>query len=191
MHISQVMGSTRSRRAPRRVRAVLGAAILCVAAAGCDGKDEVGGTRPTTTATVEATTTTASADGAVLAGYRGFWDAYLAAADPMDPSHPDLTAHAVNPELERIQRAFLSRKVSGEVIRGDLDLAPKVVTTSDASAEVRDCYLDNTGVFDASSGVRKDTASGVRHQVLVELVLDGGAWKVREITKESDGCVAE
>jgi hypothetical protein len=58
------------------------------------------------------------------------------------------------------------------------------------SATVRDCYLDNTGIYDAATGARKDTATGVRHLITASLVREGTAWKVSELKKESDGCTA-
>lgn len=126
----------------------------------------------------------------MLTGYRAFWDAYLAAADPMDPQNPLLEQHAVGIQLETIQKAFLARRAGGEVIRGTLDLAPRVVSVVGDKAAVRDCYLDNTGVYDAATGTRKDTATGVRHLVTATIQLDGGAWKVGDLKKEGDGCTS-
>jgi hypothetical protein len=135
------------------------------------------------------TTTAPAAAAAVLAAYREFWDAYLAAADPMDPMHPRLAEVATGEELRQLRSAFLARRSAGEVIRGSLDLAPQLASLERASATVRDCYLDRTGVYDVSSGQRKDTESGIRHLVTVRLVLEGERWKVASITKEADGCV--
>jgi hypothetical protein len=60
---------------------------------------------------------------------------------------------------------------------------------SDAmSATVVDCYADRTGIYDAASGARKDTESGVRHRVRVQMVLHEGAWKVASVALEGDGC---
>lgn len=163
--------------------AVVAAAVL--AGACTDSAD----TATTTTAVTATSTTVAPDEAAVLAAYRAFWDAYLAAADPMDPSHPALARHAASPELGRLQRAFLARRAAGEVIRGTLDLAPTIVRIDDTTAAVRDCYLDSAGIYDAGTGKRKDTPTGVRHQILVTLTLEHGIWKVRDIDKEADGCV--
>ena len=106
----------------------------------------------------------------------------------MDPRNPVLADVATNGELEQLQRAFLARQSAGEVIRGTLDLAPTVQSVTGSSATVTDCYADHTGIYDAASGARKDQDSGVRHQVTVQLVLDGSTWKVSNITREGDGC---
>ena len=155
------------------------------------GSASAGATTPSTTSATAGTTASSAtaADAEVLAAYRAFWDAYLVAADPMDPEHPALVAHATGEQLETVQKAFLARKVGGEVIRGTLDLAPRVVSVVDERATVRDCYLDNSGVYDAA-GTRKDTASGVRHLITASLVWEGGAWKVSDLQKEGDGCTA-
>jgi hypothetical protein len=55
---------------------------------------------------------------------------------------------------------------------------------------VRDCYLDSTGIYDAATGNRKDTPTGVRHLITATLVREGGAWKVSDLHKEGDGCTA-
>ncbi|HVT78718.1 MAG TPA: hypothetical protein VHD87_16885 [Acidimicrobiales bacterium] len=137
-----------------------------------------------------ATTTTAPADHEVLTAYRAFWDDYLAAADPMDPQSPKLGDHATDPELQTLRTAFLARKSGGEVIRGNLNLSPRVLSILGESASVRDCYLDNTGIYDAATGTRKDTATGVRHLITASLVRDAGAWKVSNLKREGDGCTA-
>lgn len=126
----------------------------------------------------------------MLTAYRSFWDAYLAAADPMEPLSARLAEHATGKELETLRTAFLARKAGGEVIRGTLDLAPRVVSFVGESATVRDCYLDNTGIYDAATGARKDTATRVRHLITASLVREAGEWKVSDLKREGDGCTA-
>ncbi len=168
--------------------------LLALLVTGCGGSDaSVDDSVPSTTESTNgegnATSATSSPEGAaVVAAYEDFWDAYLEAADPMDPAHPVLAEHAVNPQLERLQRSFLARRSSGEVIRGTLDLAPELISVEGGTARVSDCYADSTGVYDAETGERKDTPSGVRHRITAEVVLDGAVWKVSDITREGDGC---
>jgi hypothetical protein len=144
------------------------------------------------TSTSETTTSTEKPPLAanVEAGYRAFWDAYLAAADPMNPQDPRLVAHATGNELETVQKAFLARKSAGEVIRGTIDSAPRVVSINaeGTSATLRDCYADHAGIYDAVSGARKDQESGVRHLIQVELTQTAGNWKVSSLSIEGDGC---
>lgn len=167
----------------------IAAAIALMAACSPGGGDTPTSTSSPRTSSSASSSTTVTADEAtVLSGYRSFWDAYLAAANPMDPQNPVLAQHATGKQLETIQRAFLARRAGGEVIRGTLDLAPRVVSVVGDKAGVRDCYLDNTGVYDAATGARKDTASGVRHLVTASMQLDGGEWKVSDLKKEGDGC---
>lgn len=172
-------------------RAVRLAAALSVALLGaCDGDGEA---PPITRTTANPATTTSSADPreqAALEGYRGYWDAYLEAADPMDPEHPLLGQHATGPALETVQKAFVALKSAGKVIRGDLDLAPRVVAVEGETATVRDCYGDNTGVYDATTGKREDEPSGKRHLVTATLRLTDGTWKVERLADEGLGCTA-
>jgi hypothetical protein len=154
--------------------------------------DEGARSRPSTSATTttnETTTTGVGDDHEVLDAYVAFWnDGYLEAADPMDPTNPALAAHATGDQLETLERAFLARQASGEVIRGTLDLDPRIVSVVGETATVRDCYLDNTGIYDAATGERRDTASGVRHLITATLVVEDESWKVSDLAQEGDGC---
>jgi len=168
------------------------AATLSVALLGaCNGDREPS---PATTSTTDQVTTTTSAteaaERAALEGYRAYWDAYLKSADPMDPENPLLAQHATGPALETVQKAFLALKSAGKVIRGELDLAPRVVTVDGGMATVRDCYGDGTGVYDAATGAREDEPSGQRHLVTATLRLDEGTWKVERLADEGLGCTA-
>ena len=169
----------------------LAAGLLAVLLLGCSGDDD-DGARPTTTGpAAESTTTTtaaAAADADVLDAYRGFWDAYLAAADPMDPAHPDLELFATGASLDAVRGAFADHFARGEVIRGSVELAPEIEQLNDERATVRDCYLDQTHIFDSESGAQVDPPEDATFEVLATLVLEDGSWKVSSLDKVSDGC---
>ena len=171
----------------RPIGIALSALVALGVLGGC-ADDE--GSQPSTTTTAESSTSTPTTeDEEVLDAYAAFWnDGYLEASDPMDPTNPALAAHATGEQLETLERAFLARQASGEVIRGTLDLAPRVVSITGETATVRDCYLDETGIYDAETGERKDEASGVRHLITATLVVDDGTWKVSDLEQEGDGC---
>lgn len=179
----------RSYRLSRGGAAVLGVIVATGLLAGC-GDDGDAAPRPTSTTTTTrlATTTTTTTEQGVLGAYESFWEGYLQAADPMNPEHPVLADIATGDQLRQLRSAFLARLSAGEVIRGKVETAPEVVEVNGESATVRDCYLDRTGIYDARSGERKDTESGVRHLVTVRLVQEAAGWKVETITRESDGC---
>ena len=170
------------------LRWLVAAALVGAAACSSDAKPTV---TSNSSSAPSSSASSRTADEQVLADYRAFWlDGYLAAADPMDPSNPALAAHATGKQLETVQKAFLARQANGEVIRGTLDLAPRVVSVVGNAATVRDCYLDNTGVFDATTGERHDTPTGVRHLITATLQLEGATWKVSDLKQEGDGCTA-
>lgn len=166
-------------------------ALAALLACSSGGDPKPSGVASSASSGAVSTASSQSASAQVLADYRAFWvSGYLVAADPMDPASPALTAHATGQQLETLQKAFLARKTNGEVIRGTLDLAPRVVSVVGSQATVRDCYLDNTGVFDAASGARHDTPTGIRHLITATLQLDGATWKVSDLKQEGDGCTA-
>jgi hypothetical protein len=135
------------------------------------------------------TTITAPDPGAAaVAAYRAFWQAYLAAADPMSPEDPRLAEHATGEELGTVRKAFLAYKAAGQVIRGTLDLAPKAVSVMVDIVLVRDCYDDQTGVYSVATGARQDQENPQRHLVTATVVNESGTWKVAAIKFEGDGC---
>lgn len=197
MHVSEVrdrkgcMSADQHKTARARLTSVVSMTLIAAFAfAACSGSSDA--TAPPTTSTSSTMTTNAAAadEAEVLAGYRAYWDAYLAAGDPMDPEHPALREHATGPALEAVQRSFLSLKSSGKVIRGSLELDPRVVDVEDDRATVRDCYGDDTGLYDAETGAREDEPTGQRHLVTATLLLEEGTWKVELLEDEGLGCTA-
>ncbi|MGH9009571.1 MAG: hypothetical protein ACRDYF_06940 [Acidimicrobiia bacterium] len=178
-----------------RPPAVLGlAALLAVALAACSSDGSPAADREpstTTTSTIPTSTTTALDPGAAaVAGYRAFWQAFLAAADPMNPEDPRLAEHATGEELVAVHSSFLAAKAAGNVIRGTFDLAPKVVSADTTTVVLRDCYDDQTGVYSAATGERQDKDDPRRHLVTVTVKFVDGAWKVASVKREGEGCTA-
>lgn len=133
-------------------------------------------------------------DADLRAAVRAYWDVYLdagARAASLDPAalRARLGERATGDQLRQLVAFFTTNKNSGFVVRGELDLAPVVVTASASSAQVRDCYDDRTGLF-RPDGSRVDTDNPLRHRVLMTLVLEGAVWKVASTTDEGFGCVA-
>jgi hypothetical protein len=173
----------------RPIGIALSALVALGVLSACADDEGASTTTTASTSTDDSTTTTIGEDQQVLDAYVSFWnDGYLAAADPMDPTSPALAAHSTGEQLETLQRAFLARQTNGEVIRGSLDLQPRVVSVVGDTATVRDCYLDNTGVFDVATGERHDTATGVRHLITATLIVEDDTWKVSDLQQEGDGC---
>lgn len=171
----------------RAIGVCVGAAIPLLA--GC--RDHKSPPRPpsTTVAVPASTSTTADRAAPVLAGYRAFWDGYLRAADPMDPTNPVLAAHATGDELRQVQTTFASHFQMDEVIRGALDLRPLVTAQTDSTATINDCYGDSTHIFDRTTGSQKDPPESVRYQVTATLVVEGGTWKVSAMKKTGEACI--
>jgi len=174
---------------------LVGLALAVVLASGCKS----GGGTParststtgaSTTSTTPSTTTTVDVtEGAVLDGYRAFWRAYLKAGDPMDPKNPDLLATATGEQLDQVQRAFLARLAGGEVIRGTIETHPRLDgPVQGTTAAVTDCYVDDSHLFDAATGARKDDPAVVNHQVRAEMALVGSTWRVAAIRHVGKGC---
>lgn len=152
---------------------------------------------PTTAPTSASTPEPAAApsDAELEAAVLDFWDVYLelgAVTDPFDPiaTRARLEQRTSGDELQTLFNFFQSNALAGYVIRGEIESSLTVVSASDDSAEVRDCYDDTTGLYRIDTGERVDTDNPERHQVVFVLINDAGAWKVDQVRDEGDGCVA-
>lgn len=174
--------------APRRLRAVVIAVGVTALVTGCGSSHHRGADGPTTTAPV-ATTSTLSADqAAVLAAWRHYWDIYIAVGGQMQLPDPRLAQVATGQELRTLGGAFLAAQSEGEVLRGTVDLDPKVVSVGANSATLRDCYLSNVLGYKNNQPV--GPADARRRLVSVSFVNESGTWKVSAIDHLSDGCAA-
>lgn len=136
---------------------------------------------------------TASPEGqaaTVVAAWRRYWDVYLAASDPMNPTDSRLPEVATGDALTTVTSAFLASKSDGEVFRGTIELNPATPRVTGDSATLRDCYLSHILAYDAGTGALRDQSSGVRRLVSVSLTKEAGTWKVERIRHEGDGCTA-
>jgi uncharacterized protein (DUF1330 family) len=169
-----------------------GALLLAASASACSSGSDHRAAATTTSAVPTTTSTTAAAEPAPVVAYRAFWQSYLAAADPMNPEDERLRQYATGDELRQVGGAFLARKSAGEVIRGALDLAPILVSTTDDEATVRDCYFDHTRVFNVSTNQPETPEDTARQLVTATLQRDAGSgqWRVARIKHEGSGCTS-
>ena len=152
--------------------------------------------RTTTTTGAAPATSTSGGDvatnAALTAAVRTFWDTYLEVGRriaTLDPTalRERLATRATGEELRQLVAFFTTNKNSGFVVRGDIDVAPKVIAASSTGWQVRDCFDDRTGLY-RSDGSRVDTDNPLRHQVLLSLVSEGVVWKVASMIDEGYGC---
>lgn len=180
-------------RAWSRRRAPLVFGLAAVVLAGCSSDGSPAAERSTTTTSTVPTTTTAitlEPQAAAVAAYRAFWQDFLAVGEVMNPEDPRLADHATGEQLGAIRKSFLAGKAAGNVIRGTLDLAPKVVSADATTVVLSDCYGDHTGLYNAATGAREDKETQVRLLVTATVTLVDGAWKVAAVKHEGDGCTA-
>lgn len=141
-------------------------------------------TRPSPSVT--ATATTAGAD--VIAAWRNYWQVYVEIGSQANPSYAQLDQVATGQELTTLESGFLAYHAQGEVIRGSIDLAPKVIAVNDANATLTDCYASRILGYSQSTGQPVGTAPSQRTLVTVTMTREGETWKVAAIRHEGDGC---
>jgi hypothetical protein len=186
----------------RSARRFAGTVVItaAVAVAGCSGNDDSADpTSPTqasattTSRTTSNATTAPTSDDAVVAAIGAFWDMYLdvgGRSGPFDPTatRDAIAAHATGDELEQLYNAFQVNSIRGQVIRGEIENSPEVIENDGATAEVRDCYDDRTGLYRVSDGARLDQDDPARKRAMLTLVFESGVWKVASIRDEGTGC---
>lgn len=172
------------------VSTLVGVALVMT---GCGSKSKNHAAVTTTVPVTSTTPTTLSPrDAAITDAYRQFWAAYVAAGDPVDPTAPALAAHATGKELTAVQQNFTARKHANQVLKGTLDLAPRVTQSSDTTATVRDCYADHGHVFDATTGKQVDNTPDVVNELVVAtLTNEQGVWKVSDVDHQGSGCTPD
>lgn len=143
---------------------------------------------PTTTTPTSTATTLVTDDAKIVADYKAYWDAYLAATNPMRPDYPGLQQHATGEQLRTVVENLTGAKIDNLIFKGTLDINAKVVRKSDTTATVSDCMFDRGGQYDATTGERKDTEDTAPTLNTAHLQLIDGTWKVAAVVKEKVGC---
>lgn len=171
------------RRPSGRTGALILALFAVLSVSACSGADNSSSSEPERTST-----TIASSDAVILNAYRSYWDAYVAAANPMNPEDPRLADSATGQALNQVRTSFLGYQIAGSTIRGTFELSPKVVTSDADGATVSDCYLDKTLIYD-SNGNAQGSQDTERQSVESTLLLQDGRWKVATVSHKGSGCV--
>ena len=140
---------------------------------------------PTTTAN---TSTTVSRDAEVIAAWRRYWDVYIAVGGDVHMPDARLATVASGDELKALGASFLSAQASGQVLRGSIDLDPRVVTIASSESVLRDCYMSHIVVVDRTTGSPVGAQRGERTLVTATLVRQDGKWLVASIRHDGDGC---
>lgn len=174
------------------------ALALCVSLAACGGGGASGEpdeaaetTEQTSTTEPPATTTTVDQQAQALAdaeaAYFAYEEAYLAAAaDPVDPQHPELQALITDD-----QRIYLNGKLGSDLAAGEAvrpaepsQFSSEVLSSTlqaDGSVLLVVCRVDDRVVYKVATGevVNDAVATSTVDTVMVN---DSGAWKVSSTT---------
>ena len=138
---------------------------------------------------------------AILGAYTDFWDSYWeAAVHPVNPDHPGIGRHSVEPLRSRTVGVLVGRAAEGVALRLPADHGAgrilRIEGWGAGSAEVLDCFVDTAVLYEVATGrVRNDERATVVHLALMRRT--GGAWRVAEIfeqaihTGRTDGCVMQ
>ncbi len=138
---------------------------------------------------------------AILGAYTAFWASYWEAArQPVNPGHPGIGRHSVEPLRSRTVGVLLGRAAEGVALRLPPDHGTGRVVHIEGwdadSAEVLDCFVDTAVLYEVSTGrVRNDEQATVVHLALLRR--QGTDWRVAEIfeqaihTGRTDGCILQ
>lgn len=131
------------------------------------------------TATSTTSTTLLPADQKVVDSYRAMWAAVRRALDPPDPASAGLAATHTGPALDAVVTQVQTVHARGAVMRGPVELHPKVISRTETEATIEDCIVDKGHMFDPETGKRIDTDQPdvVYNHATTRMVLVDGTWK--------------
>jgi len=175
------------KRTRPRSRQLLITVVAGLVAAGCSSSASKT-PEPGSSTSIATSTTLDKGEQTVLDAYRRYWQVYIAVGTEMKLPDPRLAEVATGEGLRTLGSAFLADKAGGHLLRGTIDLAPKVVDLAPDKALVRDCYASHILVVDAATGRPLGPERPERVLVTVTLVPENGTWKVLGIRHEGDGC---
>ncbi len=131
----------------------------------------------------------AAAKAAVLASYRAYWADVVAASQTADWQSPRLDDHARGQPVQATRNHLLLLRQQALVGRGDMRLAPKIVSLKANAAKIEDCQ-DLTGFLkhDAKTGALRDRPSGNRYMAKATLTRIDGQWLVTQVAQAVAVC---
>jgi hypothetical protein len=178
------------------VLAVVGLSLI----ASCTGTDGGGGgvasapsttssTRTAPSATSRPSGATTDPKAAALSAYRAYWADVVAASQTADFRSSRLDDHARGQPVTAIRDHLRQLQQAGLVDRGDIILAPRVVSLNSTTAGIRDCQ-DLTGFLkhDAKTGELRDQPSGNRYLAEAMVTRIGSQWKVTQVAQAVSIC---
>lgn len=117
--------------------------------------DAASSSSSTTTAT-SAPPTTVDEEAAILTAVDGYWKTIRDSSNPADPSHPGFDRYFTGEALEHSKSVTSDRLSQGHAVRLPHDSAyrhsPQIVVLETDRAEVRDCAVDDSVLFDVETG---------------------------------------
>jgi hypothetical protein len=168
--------------------------------ASCTGRAGDGGgvaSAPSTTSatnnapsgTSRAPAATTDPKTAALAAYRAYWADVVAASHTADSGSPRLDDHARGQPVTAIRDHLRQLQQAGLVDRGDIGLAPRVVSLDSTTARIQECQ-DLTGFLKhgARTGELRDQPSGNRYLAEATVTRIGGQWKVTKVAQAVSVC---
>lgn len=194
-------------RSPGRLAMVVLVAVLAVGVGGCTspGSEPAGslatvsGSATTTTGTSTGTSTgvapssgrTGAEVDAVLAAYRGMWEAMASAGRTSDWRSPELARYARDAALQKITQSLYGDSQNGLVTQGEPRLSPQVTDLvpdgAPTEARVLDCGDDSGWVKYRADGARADDVTGGRRRITAIVGLGADGWKVADFAIQAVG----
>lgn len=192
--------------APRRSRtgvvlvvvlALLVAGVAAVVALSRGGDDAVSTetgpqvTTPAASAPTLPPDPQAATKAAVVEAYQLALDEYLAVGKDLSAkaTDPRLAQHRTGTALLAIQQSLAARKSRGEVFRGTVTVHATITDLQSTKVTLVDCQVDRIEVVEASSGRVITPAGTEAYAATVEMVLEGGTWKINHLKDEKRTCV--
>jgi hypothetical protein len=167
------------------VPVTLALGALWVSSVGCTSKADNPGSPPTrpTLQAPSANASSSTPEQAVLAAYRGMWQAYVDAGRTTDPQYTDLDKYATGDARSALVAGLEQNKKQGLLTKGDVAMSPQVTaltpqTSSPDTASIKDCLDTSKATRVKADGSPFTDTPGGRRSVTATAKNVDGVWKV-------------
>lgn len=182
-----------------RASAAFAGALLVVTSACGGGDDDAAADDdtvaddPTSTETepVADETTTTSPDtpeALAIAAYERAWAAMFTASNPPNPMHPSIAESLTGVAAETIVGIVIDQQNAGQYTEGSMATRPEVVSATADKVLLRDCTVETSTTFDATTGAVVEDGPGPPRTREAEVVNQDGTWRVSEIRTLEEPC---
>ncbi|HKA83970.1 MAG TPA: hypothetical protein VKD21_08905 [Acidimicrobiales bacterium] len=175
-------------------------AVLAFVVAGCGGDDGGGGSgesadttaaakdEGTTQADTSTTAAPATPEEQAIAAYERAWAAEFEALNPPNPEHPALSESFTGVAAQSVVEIIVAAQDDGHYTVGSMQTNPEAVSVTADKVLLRDCTIEDSTSYDMATDAVLEQGPYPPRSREVEVVNQGGTWRVSLIRTLEESC---